>query len=187
MESQAVEGTNPAAERVIKSIEIKNGYFPLPVAMHYYAILGAYGFGHNEECLTWLNEKGLVFAYDGRYSFPFDVVTLFNLGQAKANTIETKKFSKDLTRRNGLFMFRESKMEGSNMMWNGSETFATPDDLPLEISQARSLSLGVNSPDLQPYTIGLQSGKKVICHPLNSPAFARRSQLHSEYYVSKRH
>jgi hypothetical protein len=70
MESQAVEGTNPAAERVIKSIEIKNGSFSLPVAMHYYAILGAYGFGHNEEYLTGLNEKGLVFAYDGDIPSP---------------------------------------------------------------------------------------------------------------------
>jgi hypothetical protein len=88
----------------------------------------------NQDYLSWLKEKRLVFPDDGRYHFPFDLTALArssDLNAAHQEIDQMEKFCRDLRKRGGFFFFRESDMQGRNKIWNGSDVFTLPDGGPL--------------------------------------------------------
>jgi hypothetical protein len=116
--------------------EVKYGTFP-PVEA--YRILQN-PLWDNQEYLSWLKEKRLGFAVDGRYPFPFDIVNLADssdLNAAHQKIDQMEKFGRDLRKKGGFIFFRESDMQGGNKIWNGSDIFTLPDKFPLPFPSPR--------------------------------------------------
>jgi hypothetical protein len=94
----------------------------------------------NQDYLSWLKEKRLVFPDDGRYHFPFDLTALArssDLNAAHQEIDPMEKFCRDLRKRGGFFFFRESDMQGGNKIWSGSDIFTLSDDVPLLFAHGR--------------------------------------------------
>jgi hypothetical protein len=128
-------GVPGSPSKVSQSIEVKYGCFP-PSEVFNLPDRILHELGYEEEFISWLREKGLMFARDGRYSFPFDIVTLADstdLNAAKAKVAEMEKFNEYLRKRGCFFFFRESDTKGCNKLWNGSDVFAFNDKFFLPI------------------------------------------------------
>jgi hypothetical protein len=92
----------------------------------------------NQDYLSWLKEKRLTFPDDGRYNFPFDIVTLassLDLNAAQQKIDQMEEFCKELRKEGGFFFFRDSDMQGGNKIWNGSDIFTLPDNRPPPIAR----------------------------------------------------
>jgi hypothetical protein len=118
-------------------IEVKYGTFPPVEAYDQYQfiptsekpqLLG------DQDYLSWLKEKRLVFPDDGRCYFPFDIVHLArspDLNAAHRKIDQMEEFCRDLRKRGGFFFVRDSDMQGGNKIWNGSDIFTLPDNHPV--------------------------------------------------------
>jgi hypothetical protein len=115
-----ISAITPRAEsshlfKVLKTIKVKPG--ELPIREVFDELDGFdiswsryFELGYDKEFLSWLKEKQLAFAFDGRQSIPFDFLTLshhssLKWAQEKLHSME--KFLRELEGNGGLFLIRE--------------------------------------------------------------------------------
>jgi hypothetical protein len=134
-------GETQSPSKVLKSVEVKHGCFP-PTEAYGHGPNGSFQMNEplwdNEQFLSWLKEKSLIFADDGRYEFSFDLVNLARnnfgldrLEEAKSRVGQMEQFDRDIRKSGGFFFFRESDLQGGNKIYNGSDVFTLTDNQTL--------------------------------------------------------
>jgi hypothetical protein len=111
--------------KVIKPIEVKPGEIAPREVFDELAESDTFSstmfdLGYHKEFLPWLKEKDLTFAFDGRQSIPFDILTLScnrspKEAQDKLHSVE--KFLQDLVSKGGLFLIRENSSVSQDEIW----------------------------------------------------------------------
>jgi hypothetical protein len=121
-----IKAITPRAEpshpyKVIKTIEVRPGEIaPREAFDDSWGKSGRLGY---DKCfLSWLKEKDLAFAFDGRQSIPFDILSLssyLSLEEAQHGLHSVEKLLRELESNGGLFLIREN----SGVLWDEIHTF----------------------------------------------------------------
>jgi hypothetical protein len=128
---------------VFEPIEVRSGTIPPHEVFHELGFeKGKFDLGYDAEFISWLKEKNLVFAYDGRQSIPFDILNLcfgsdLNEAQERMQRIENTLF--DLRNSGGSFLILENWDNGSpSRGWMRSHNFIFgSENIPVRLYDSR--------------------------------------------------